>query len=84
MAEKNDSKRQRFMSILCRYPDFFVEKHVKDGEKDETLGAEKRRKCFRHFILMMILMISCMGEAGVDEERRIRYSRQQYLLPQKI
>ena len=80
MAAKNDGERQRFISILCRYPDFFVEKYVKDGEKDETLGAEKRRKCFPHFILM----ISCMGEAGVDKERRIRYSRQQYLLPPEI
>ena len=40
MATVQEAKRQRFVSVLCRYPYYFFETSV---EKDEDEESEKER-----------------------------------------
>ena len=47
MAPIKDAKRQRFLSLLCRYPDYFIEMDGEEGSDEEEIPPKeswKRRK----------------------------------------
>jgi hypothetical protein len=65
------AERQRFVSILCRYPELFFEKSIINEEEEESTIANQR-KCKSLIPNSILLRDSTMGKRSNAEERGVR------------
>jgi len=71
MASVNDKCRQRFVSILCRYPYVILDRADDPEESDESIAIAKKARCIPLCLVFFIgnANDSEMGNRSVKTER---------------